>query len=492
MKDVNAEYYIGIDIGTTSIKTVVYDESFNICFHVSKRYNYTATEDGWREIDPTIWSTIVLEQLAEIFSNFPYQKIEAIGVTGQMHTTVFLDQAQQPVRPAIMWNDERTIDVVKKIKTELPKNSQTENILAIVSTGSPLANLIWLKQFEPEHYERLGKILIAKDYVRLILTGELFTDYCDASTSSLYNVTTEQWSEEVLSTFQLSEKILPEVGYASSRAGTLDLSLFDIEGKKGIPVVVGTGDNVASAIANQNQQVQQPIISLGTSGVVILSNRCNERLTTGKNILAKIAKEDQRVITQGALQSGAKVIEWWSENIIQQDITQFEARLTTKLGENQVIFFPYLNGDKTLFKESKLSGAFFGIDLNSEQDDFSLAVYEGTAFAIKRLMQQMRPLQKNDKCLLIGGGAKSQLWPQIFANVLNCVIQINCTAREANCGAAMLAYYHCHQRYPVLPNELREYEPEEILVKKYQNNYQAFITYSDALIKKERSENDEA
>lgn len=492
MKDSSSEYYIGIDIGTTSIKTVVYDETFNISYQVGKKYQYAIYENGWTEIDPTVWRTIVLEQLSEIFSILPYQKVKAIGITGQMHTTVFLDKAHQPLRPAIMWNDKRTIDVVAEIKKALPRTPQTENILNIVSTGSPLANLIWLKEFESDHYEQLGKILIAKDYVRFILTGELCTDYCDASTSSLYDVIAEEWSEEVLSTFNLSGHFFPRVEYASNRAGYLNLSLLGIEGKELIPVVVGTGDNVASAIANQSQPTQRPIISLGTSGVVILSNTHNEWLTTGKNILAKIAKDDQRVITQGALQSGAKVIEWWSDKVIHQDITQFEARLATRLGENHVIFFPYLSGDKTLFKASELSGAFLGIDFNSQQDDFSLAIYEGTAFAIKRLLQQMRPLQTNEKCLLMGGGAKSQIWPQIFANILNCVIQVNRTNREASCGAAMLGYYHSHQEFPVLPDEVQEFEPEELLVKKYQEQYQTFIAYSDALIKKGKEQKNEA
>lgn len=484
MKESSKDCFIGIDIGTSSIKTVVYKANFKVVCEVSKKYEFITNENGWTEIDPTIWSSIVLEQLAEIFERIPYQQVNGIGITGQMHTTVFLDKEQQPLRPAIMWNDKRTVDVVEKIKRKLPRTSQTENILGIVSTGSPLANLLWLKELEPENYERLGKILIAKDYVRFILTGELSTDYCDASTSSLYNVVAETWSEEVLETFQLSSSLLPEVKYASSSAGNLKLSLFGINEEKEIPVIVGTGDNVASAIANQSQLEEQPIISLGTSGVVILSNTQGEWLHTGKNILAKIAEEDQRIVTQGALQSGAKVIEWWSSKVIQQDVTQFEQRLAEKIGENQVIFFPYLNGDKTLFRDCDLSGAFYGITLNSEQDDFSLAIYEGTAFAIKRLIQEMRPLLKNQKCLLIGGGAKSQLWPQIFANVLNTTIRVNQVSREASCGAAMLVYYHKYQKYPVLPNEFEEFIPEEKLVKNYQKKYQAFIDFSDVLIKK--------
>lgn len=484
-----ANYFIGIDIGTSSIKTAVYSDNFTLVKEYSSSYDYVSTMDGWTEVDPVIWSTLVLEQLSQIFESIPYQQVKGIGLTGQMHTTVFLDQANQPFRPAIMWNDKRTVDIVEEIKGKLPRVKQTENIFSILSTGSPLANLIWLKKHEPENYQKLGKLLIAKDYVRYVLTGELATDYCDASTSSLYDVISEQWSTEVIHTFQLFSDLFPEVKFAADFAGQLDLSLLGIETETTIPVVMGTGDNVASAIANQNQA--QPIISLGTSGVVILTNQKGQWLNTGKNILAKISADDQRVITQGALQSGAKVIDWWSRKIIQQDVTQFEDQLEQQLGENQVLFFPYLNGDKTLFKESDLCGAFYGITLNHDQTNFSLAVYEGVAFAMKRLMQQMQPEQKGD-ILLIGGGAKSNIWPQIFANVFNTTITVNQTAREASCGAAMLAYYHLFNEFPDLENELRETIPEETLVKKYQKNYQAFISFSDALIKKERRERYEA
>lgn len=479
----NTGYFIGIDIGTSSIKTDVYNESFELILECSDKYGYSSNEKEWTEIDPTIWTTHVHRQLSQIFEKISCQLIKGIGITGQMHTTVFLDQDHQPLRPAIMWNDKRTANIIEKIKAELKRTKQTKSIFNILSTGSPLANLIWLMEFEPVNYQRLGKILIAKDYVRYVLTGELLTDYCDASTSSLYDVIEEKWSEEVIETFQIKPSIFPEVNYASNFAGNLDLSLFGIEEQVMIPIVVGTGDNVASVIANQSQN--QPIFSLGTSGVVILTNQENQWLTTGKNILAKISANDQRIVTQGALQSGAKVIEWWSKNIVYQDVTQFEEKLTEKLGENQVLFLPYLNGDKTLFKNCDLCGAFYGLNLNHDQTDFTLAVYEGVAFAMKRLLQQMQT-EEQQNILLIGGGAKSKIWPKIFANILDKTICINRVSHEASCGAAMLAYYQLYQKFPELRNEIQEIKPEKKLAKNYQKKYQAFINFSNALIKKER------
>ncbi|MDN6215680.1 MAG: hypothetical protein L0M04_06345 [Enterococcus sp.] len=490
MKDATVEYFIGIDIGTTSIKSVVYDDAFQIIDQKNKKYAYIINENGWTEIDPSTWSKIVLEQLREIFSIISYQKVKGIGITGQMHTTVFLDSDNQPVRPAIMWNDKRTGDVVERIKAQLPENEQTKNILKIVSTGSPLANLIWVKEHEPDYYERLDKLLIAKDYIRLVLTGEWATDFCDASTSSLFNVHKKEWSRELLEMFHLPSTLLPKVQYASSSAGNLNLALVGIKGESQIPVIIGTGDNVASAIANQSKH-EDPIISLGTSGVVILTNSKDEWLAKGKNILAEISKDDQRIVTQGALQSGAKVIEWWSNQIILQNVTQFECELEKKLGNNKVIFFPYLSGDKTLFNESNLSGAFYGIDLTSTQNDFSLAVYEGVAFAIKRLIQEMHSDRSFKQVLLIGGGAKSQLWPKIFANVLDMTIQVNQESREASCGAAMLAYYHQHHQFPELVTPLKKIAPEKELTVKYQKKYQSFIEFSNAIIQKERRQKNE-
>lgn len=408
-----------------------------------------------------------------------------------MHTTVFLDKDQRPLRPAIMWNDKRTMATLARIKETLPKDEKTANIHHIISTGSPLANLLWLKEFEVEAYHRLDKLIIAKDFVRLVLTGEIATDYCDASTSSLFNVIDEVWSTEVLDTFDLPSHLLPNVKSAAETAGNLRLSLFDIEESYAIPVVVGTGDNAASAVANQTTGEYVPIISLGTSGVFILSGSKENWQIAGKNILAKISSNDDTVITQGVLQSGAKVIDWWSSKVIKDNMIAFEAQLQAKLGENQVLFFPYLSGDKTLFKNAGLTGAFYGFDFESGQNDFSLAIYEGIAFAMKRITQVMKT-SSYDKVLLTGGGAKSKIWPKIFANVLNKTVCISKEPREASCGAAMIAYYSIYNRYPKFHNQLREIEPDETLTHQYHQNYKRFISFSDVIINMERRDEYEA
>lgn len=482
----NHNYFIGIDIGTSSIKTSVYDRNFNVTTEKVDEYTYENKNEAWTEIDPYIWSNLVIAQLKDIFREIPFKSIKSIGITGQMHTTVFLDKDHEPIYPAIMWNDKRTIKIVEEIKNKLPLNDETLNIHQIVSTGSPLANLLWLKENEPVIYDKLNKMVIAKDFVRYILTGQIMTDFCDASTSSMFNVIKEEWSTEVIQTFELSHSIFPEVKPATVNAGYLKLTLFDIQEDFSLPVVVGTGDNVASAVANRVEDKQVPIISLGTSGVFIVSDSKDNWKRIGKNIIAKIMSEDNTVVTQGVLQSGAKVIDWWTKKVVQQDITKIEESLEDKIGDNNIIFFPYLNGDKTLFKDPTLNGYFTGITFDNVQSDFSLAIYEGVAFAFKRIIEAMKLTTDFDSILLIGGGAQSNIWPIIFANVLNKTMLVNSEPREASCGAAMLAYFLIYQEFPELESNFKVVEPEKSIAFKYVSQYKKFMDISDMVINNER------
>ncbi|MEQ7033472.1 FGGY family carbohydrate kinase [Enterococcus durans] len=483
--------YIGLDIGTTTIKISVVDKQLVSFYEKQYDYDYLTPHKNWTEINPDTWLEIVLEGLKELFQQIPEKNVSGIGITGQMHTTVFVDKYGFSVRPAIMWNDNRTKDMIPFIKEKLLVNEQTADLAKVVSTGSPLANLLWLKECEPENYQRTEKILIAKDYLIWKLTEVYSTDYCDASVSSFYDLNEDTWSESVQQLFDLNSSLFPEINYSSKVVGSLSKTIQQQLGiQKVIPVVAGTGDNVASALVSGSFVHDQPLISLGTSGVVVIPNRYHQLKATGKNVVAKINEEDHTIITQGTVQAGAKVNSWWLENILHtKDYLKEQEKISDQLiSNNEVLFFPHLNGEKTLYCEPNVRGAFAGLSLETTQDEMYLAVLEGLTFGIKNLYEKMKNDQEPAYFSIVGGGAKSELWLQLFADILNYPIRRVVNSREAVQGAAILAILGIDNQFDFPENDFQTFEPREDKKINYEKKYadytalaQAILTYTEAV-----------
>ncbi|MGM0216467.1 xylulokinase [Enterococcus sp. AZ109] len=470
--------YIGLDIGTTTIKISGVTQQLETVYEAQYAYDYLTPHKGWTEIDPDTWVEIVLEGLKELFQQVPAETVAGIGITGQMHSTVFVNKHGLSVRPAIMWNDHRTKELIPAIRKQLLTNAKAAHIAKIVSTGSPLASLLWLKEEEPENYQQLNKFLIAKDYVKLRLTGTYSTDYCDASTSSLYDLNQDCWSQEVQELFDLEEQLFPEILPAATVIGKLTEDVCKELGiKEPIPMVSGTGDNVASALVSGSFEHDQPLVSLGTSGVVVIPNKHHQLKKTGKNVIAKITKDDNSIITQGTVQAGAKVNSWWLENILHTSDYPAEQQQIDKslLGENDVLFFPHMNGEKTLFANPELRGAFVGLSLETTREEMYLAVLEGLAFGIRQLFVSMKNEEQPDYFTIVGGGAKSELWIEIFANVLGYPIKRVMTSQEAVHGAAILAIMGVEGSFKFPESDYQMVQPDPTLIKKYTTRYKKYL-----------------
>ncbi|MDH6365406.1 xylulokinase [Enterococcus sp. PF1-24] len=477
--------YVGLDIGTTAIKIAAVDRNLNLSYEKQYHYDYLTPYKGWTEINPDIWVEIVLKGLKELLQHIPVNTIAGIGVTGQMHTTVFVDKHGFSVRPAIMWNDNRTKELIPEIKQILLTEEKTAHIAKIVSTGSPLANLLWLKEFEPKNYEKMKKFLIAKDYVILKLTQTYSTDYCDASVSSLYDLNEDTWSESVKQLFGLESTLFPVINHSSKIAGELSkLVQVELGINENIPVVAGTGDNVASALASGSFIHDQPLISLGTSGVVVIPNRFHKLKEVGKNVVAKIREDDNTIITQGTIQAGAKVNSWWLENIIcTTDFSKAQTKISSSLlGNNDVLFFPHLNGEKTLFANPNLRGAFVGLGLETTQEEMYLAVLEGLAFGIRNLYEKMKNEENPKYFTIVGGGAKSVLWIQLFANILNYPIKRIFDAREAVHGAASLAIIGIEENFDFPERNFQIIEPDKKCVSEYEKKYVRYLELTETML----------
>lgn len=436
-------YFIGIDIGTSSAKLIAVDENGAVVKQCGRDYQYSQPHPGWREIWPGVWVTAVEDGLKELLSGLDRGQVKAIGFTGQMHTTVFLDEDGNCIRPAIMWNDMRTKDRISYMKESLKGKRDARAILKILSTGSPAANLMWLKEQEQENFDKLDKFLIGPDYLAYYFSGEAGTDYCEASTSSLYDTDERCWSVAMRSFLGLPQTAYPPVRGSQQVIGKLRDSLRK---KYALPadvkIIAGTGDNPAAAVATGSLQYHYPVLSIGTSGVLVLSRRQMDTEQKGKQILFSLDGEMIHVLVQGVVQSAGGSYNWYVRNILGAD--DFDGLMKPvdmeSLGKSELLFYPHLTGDKTIYGDPGLRGAFIGLDTNHTREDLAVAVMEGVCFAVKQLVQEMKLTPDELGALKVtGGGSYSAIWMQILADVLDGKVEQLDGGEGASYGVALMA-----------------------------------------------------
>ena len=439
--------YMGVDIGTSSAKFMLVDARGEVMGTHSVSYDCDAPQSGWAEIPPERWMSAVEEGATALLSPLDEEQrrsLAGIGVTGQMHTTVFLDADGRSIRSAILWNDTRTLPLLAKLRQSADAIPHGSGIMQILSTGSPALNLLWLKREEPEHFARLRTFLIGPDYIVHALTGAAGTDYCEASTSSLYDFRTHTWSEEMRALLGLSADIYPVIRGSGISVGTLRAEIAARWGlPEGIPVVAGTGDNAAAAYANDVARADGgAILSLGTSGVLAFRRAAPDFSHKGKHIVFSVDGVHRSLLVQGVVQSAGRAMQWWQERILlQSDYARELAGVDVDtLGERMLLFYPHMMGDKTIYADMNLRGAFLGLSDRTTRADMQIAVMEGISFAVKELVQAMEiaPEQLNPLCVT-GGGAKSALWMQMLADILETPVIRAEAERSAVYGAALLA-----------------------------------------------------
>lgn len=483
------EYYIGIDIGTSAAKLTAIDAYGTVIHCCDREYQYSEPESGWREIWPEVWVESVKDGLRELLSNIDRRLVKVIGMTGQMHTTVFLDQKGQCIRPAIMWNDMRTKEYVPVIKKNLIQED-TIAISKIISTGSPAVNLLWLRDKEEGSFKKLDKFLIGPDYLVYYFSGQYSTDYCEASTSSLYDPDSRNWSETMRKLIGLEKSVYPPVKGSQEVVGYLREELqkeFDLPAD--VKIITGTGDNPAAAVATGCLQYHYPVLSLGTSGILMLSRNEMEKEIRGKRILFSLDGKEINNLIQGAVQSAGGSYGWYVKKILQVDDfdTMTENVDVTRLGESDLFFYPHLTGDKTIYADPSIRGAFLGLDTNTTREDLAIAVMEGICFAVKQLTQAMQlSVEELKKLKVTGGGANSKVWMQILADVLNVEITPLDSSEGASYGVALMAKNSVHQedtsaKIKSSPTHGESIAPRSYQVGLYLDKYKKYLKIYDAM-----------
>ncbi len=485
------QLYLGIDLGTSAMKIVLINEERRILAKDSEEYELSEPEEGWSEINQELWFDSMVCGIRKIMAGRDTSRLRSIGFTGQMHTLIVLDKEGRYIRPALMWNDLRTTALIPELKERLLSFKEGEYLSRTISTGSPAANLYWLKRYEPENFTRIGKFLIGFDYLTYRLTGRYCTDYCGASTSCLYETGSRRWSAQMREYLGLPETAYPEICGSAQTAGTITEEMAELLGlSKDVAVLVGTGDNPASAISTGCLGSGYPVISLGTSGVLIIPDSSDGSNKYGKKILFSFDDGVFFNLVQGAVQSNGSTVAWWTQKIMgSSDFSCIDQAIDLeKEKKNRVVFYPHITGDKTLYGDPTLRGAFVGLSMNCECDDLLYSVLEGLCFGFRELSEKMcLDIRENGCVKVVGGGARSRVWMQTLANVLNHPVEQMDGMIGAAFGVALLAAYRdgggtdYGKAAEKTVSVRRRFVPEPEMVKICERKYQVYKRMHDGL-----------
>ncbi len=470
--------YIGIDLGTSSVKLLLVSSGGEILRSVSKEYPLYFPQSGWSEQNPEDWWNAVCEGIAELTQGIDRSQLAGIGCGGQMHGLVALDKDDKVIRPAILWNDGRTAAEVEYLNGVVGKEKLSRLTANIAFAGFTAPKILWIKNNEPENFARIDKIMLPKDYINYKLTGVHSCDYSDASGMLLMDVEHKCWSREMLEICGISESVMPRLCESYEVIGTVKAELGLPEGVK---VVAGAGDNAAAAVGTGTVGDGACNISLGTSGTIFISS---EKFGVDPfNALHAFAHADGNYHLMGCMLSAASCNKWFYEEILKTDDYKTEqgSICEDKLGKNRVFFLPYLMGERSPINDTDARGTFIGMSMDTTRADMVQAVMEGVSFAIRDSFEVARSLGIDiSRSKLCGGGAKAPVWRKIIANVLNISIDIPQTEEGPGYGGAMLAMVGCGEYESVkacadaLVSVTETIEPEPELAALYENRYNKF------------------
>jgi xylulokinase len=473
-------YYIGIDLGTSAAKLLLMEADGTIQNSVSKEYPLFFPHPGWSEQHPEDWWKAVCEGIVELTKDIDKNQVAGISFGGQMHGLVTLDDQDEVIRPAILWNDGRSTEETDYLNTVIGKEKLSEYTANIAFAGFTAPKILWMKNNEPENFKRIKKIMLPKDYIAYKMSGTFCTEVSDASGMLLFDVKNKCWSKEMLSICDITEAQVPKIYESYDVVGTLKPELADKLGlSKEVKIVAGAADNAAAAVGTGTVGDGMCNVSLGTSGTIFISSK---KFGVDKfNALHAFAHADGNYHLLGCMLSAASCNKWWMDEIIGTKEYANEQSKITKLGENNVFFLPYLMGERSPHNNPNARGTFIGMTMDTTRSDMTQAILEGVAFAIRDSFEVVKSLGVHiERTKISGGGAKSPLWRQIFANVLNIKVDILESEEGPSLGGAMLAAVACGEYASVEEAALQivkivdTIEPDPEIAAKYEEKYRKF------------------
>ena len=471
--------YLGLDVGTSSVKAILIDDAQRVVASETAPLEVSRPHSGWSEQDPESWWTAcagVLDRLARSQAK-AMNAVKGVGLSGHMHGATLLDAADKPLRPCILWNDVRSADEAAALDGDPRFRKITGNI---VFPGFTAPKLVWVAKHEPEIFAKVAMVLLPKDYVRLKLTGDHASEMSDSAGTSWLDVARRDWSDELLAATGLSRKQMPKLYEGSAATGRLRADLAKRWGMAAAPVVAGGGgDNAASACGVGVVRPGTAFVSLGTSGVLFVSNaRFSPDPETAVHAFCHAVPNTWHQM--GVILSAAGALEWLA-GVFSTDAAELTRPLESDHGgPGDVMFLPYLGGERTPHNDAAIRGSFFGLNYSTDRTALTRAVLEGVAFAFADNLAALRQAGADvGRTLAVGGGSRSHKWLRVIANTLDIAIDVPEEGDfGAGLGAARLGMIAATGADPFAvcaPPKIREtIEPDKNLVPAYASAYATY------------------
>jgi xylulokinase len=431
--------YIGIDLGTSSVKILMMNEKGKERGTVSKPYPVFHPNPGWSEQNPSDWMEKTMEGIRELLEKVDGKDVRGISFAGQMHGLVVLDNKDQVIRPAILWNDGRSIKESEYLNQKIGKEILSKHTMNISFPGFTASKILWMKENEPENFRKISKIMLPKDYLIYRFTGIHATDVTDASGTLLFDVKNRCWSEEMVKICGICSSLLPKVYESYEKTGCLKKEVAEAIGlKPEVFVAAGSGDNAAAAVGTGTAIPGACNISVGTSGTIFAL--LEEPKTVEDNALHMFAHGDGKWHILGCMLSAASSYNWWAGQILREKDFTMSQKGISRLGQNDVFFLPYLMGERAPYNDADARGVFIGMHMDTTREDMTQAVLEGVAFGLRDSLEIVRKMGlRVSTASVCGGGAGSVLWRKILSCILNVELEILDNEEGPALGAAIFA-----------------------------------------------------
>ncbi|MGH7903156.1 MAG: xylulokinase [Candidatus Dormibacteraceae bacterium] len=432
-------FLIGLDVGTTGARALAIEPSGAVAASATETYPLSTPRPGWVEQDPDDWwraSRTALTRVSEAVG----PGVAAIGLTGQMHGSVFLDERDEVIRPALLWNDQRTDPQCGEITERVG-----EDLIRIAGnpalTGFQAPKILWLRENEPHLYRRLRHVLLPKDYVRYRLTGEFATDVSDASGTLLLDMRARDWSRELLDRLEIPRDWLPPVRESAERAGQVTAQIAsDLGLGAGLPVAAGAGDNASAAVGVGAIHSQVAMSSIGTSGVIFAPTETFSPDSLGR-VHAFCHAVPGGYHLMGVTLAAGGSLRWWRDECgggeDYEDLAALAA--TAPPGAEGLIYLPHLFGERSPHLDPRARGAFVGLTGRHHRAHLTRAVMEGVLFSLRQPLDIIAVAGQPAEMRATGGGSRSDLWLQLQADIYGLPIEVTAVDEGAAYGAALLA-----------------------------------------------------
>ncbi len=485
------KYLLGIDIGTSGTKTILFDEKGNkICSHIVE-YDLIQPKNGWAEQDPEQWWKAVKETIKYIVknTNINVEDIKGIGLSGQMHGLVMLDKDGNVLRNAILWCDGRTSKECLEITEKVGKERLIEICANPALTGFTAGKILWVRKNEPEIYKQCYKILLPKDYIRYKLTNTFGAEPSDASGTNLFDIKNMCWSKEILDKLNIDINLLPEIKQSIDIAGTLTKNVsLELGLSQNTVVCMGAGDNAAAAIGTGVVEKGKAFTTIGTSGVVFAYT---DKLVIDKQCRVHTfchAIPNTWAVMSCTLSAGMS-LKWFRDNFCSQEkeIAKYlnkdsydiinEGIKNIPIGADNLIYLPYLMGERSPILDENARGVFFGLSTIHNKYHMLRAIIEGVSYSQKQCLELIKDMGISlDNMYICGGGAKSKIWHQMISDIYN-INTISIKNEEGPAlGVAILASVACgiYSDIKEACKHLIKSKDEVIPIIENHNNYMKF------------------